>query len=268
MPRIPVFALILATAAAAIPGPAPAAISEPTIEYRYEAHWGGLRAGDLAIRRGEDGQGYQAVMEMVAQGLARRLGAATFAAEASGSQNGGDLQAERYVTNYATDTSRKQMLMEFDPFTGIGDAIERTFGRSGHEEIGDNVPDEMRVGAIDPLSNVLLLGQRAAQAVAGMGPADFVLKSFDGKRRYDLAATVRGIERVSIRNQSYEAVAVRLVMIPLAGFNRSQMSLWRDAEFSVHLDPATLMPLRIRTENFTAAAVVNVVARCLGTQCY
>lgn len=260
MPRLPILAIMILVV---LPTPSLAAI-----EYRYEAHWGGLRAGDVAIRRDENGDGYQAVLGMVAQGLARRLGSGSFTAEATGSQNGGGLQAERYVTQYASDNAQRQLLMMFDPNTGIGDAIERTFGEAKDEELGENVPDEMRIGAIDPLSNIILLGQRASQAMNGLGPADFILKSFDGKRRYDLAATVQGTERVRIRDRSYDAIAVRLVMTPLAGFNRSQSALWSDAEFSIHLDPATMMPLRIRTESFTTAAVINVVARCLEARCY
>ncbi|MGE5547523.1 MAG: DUF3108 domain-containing protein [Solirubrobacterales bacterium] len=259
-----------ALAVVMLAAPALATGRSDAVEYRYEVSWGGIRAAEAALTRGLGTERYRAELQLVTAGLTDRLAPARFSAEAEGRQQGATaVKADRYRTQFHGEDEDKELSMAFDPFTGIGDAIERTLrGKdTADDPPGDKVPPEMRAGAVDPLSNLVLLGEQVDAAMSGTGPNRFVLKSFDGKRRYDLAAEVKGVESVVIRERRFDAVVVRLSVTPLAGFNARQMDLWKDAVFTAELDPATLLPLRIRSENFGAAAVINVVARCLQPAC-
>jgi hypothetical protein len=114
---------------------------------------------------------------------------------------------------------------------------------------------------MDPLTNMMILGRKARAAVAG-GPARFHTTSFDGRRAYDFEVTVLGRRPLAIGERSFDTIAVKMVLAPVAGFKARFRRLWEGAEYTVHLDPDTLLPLRIVTDSFAAMTIINVVEAC------
>jgi hypothetical protein len=242
------------------------ATAEP-LGYRYDIMWGGFHAGELAITRDDQDTAYRSDMSIRTLGMFDTLLRLRFTAESVGARSTDTLSPGHYQTHFHNRREERLLRVEFDPGSGRGttvlDEVLAVFAPPPDDEEAPPppVPAELRSGASDPLTNILALGQRARAALSG-GPTSFRTASFDGRRRYDFAVTVKGRQTVTIRDHTFDAILVTMVLKPLAGFKPRLQKMWGDAEYAVYLDPASGLPLRIQTDSFVAATVITMVEAC------
>lgn len=241
------------------------AVAEP-VGFRYEIMWGGFHAGDLAITRDEQSSTVQTGMSIRTVGLFDRLLRLRFAAE-GGSRLAGDADpvSEYYQTRYRNRYQEHLLRIIFGrdggPLTVLDEVVESFAPPPEDDEPNPQVPPEIRQGAMDPLTNVAILGRKARAALAG-GPTRFRTASFDGRRAYDFEVTVLGARPITIHDREFNTIALKMVLAPVAGFKARFRRLWENAEYTVHLDVDTLLPLRIATDSFTASTVINALEPC------
>lgn len=239
--------------------------AEP-VGFRYEIMWGGFHAGDLAITRDESGPKTVTGMSIRTVGLFDRLLRLRFSAEGgSRGEAGAGLISEHYRTHFR-NRSREQVLRVAyrpgDEAVILQDEVLATFAPPPDDDDPmPEVPPELRRNAMDPLTNVSILGQKAREALAG-GPDRFRTTTFDGRRNYDFDVAVEGKSRVNIHGREYQTIRLRMILRPVAGFKQRFRKLWEGADYTVHLDPETLLPVRIETDSFTASTIINVVEPC------
>ncbi|MDO8606568.1 MAG: DUF3108 domain-containing protein [Phaeospirillum sp.] len=241
------------------------AMAEP-VGFRYEIMWGGFHAGDLAITRDDRESSSRTGMSIRTVGLFDKLLRLRFSAEGSSRlTHGADPASESYQTRYRNRYQEHLLRIVFgldgEPMTMIDEVVERFAPPPDDDEPNPPVTPESRRGAMDPLTNVTILGRKARAALEG-GPTHFRTASFDGRRAYDFEVTVLGRGPISIRDREFDAIALRMVLAPVAGFKAKFRRLWEDAEYTVHLDPDSLLPLRVMTDSFTAATVINALEPC------
>ena len=243
-----------------------AAAAEP-VGLRYEIMWGGFHAGDMAITRDQRGATVQSDLALHTVGMVGLVLPLHFAAEGDGRIEGNaDPSSESYQTHYRNKYKEQIVRLAFPadgiPVTVEDQVVERFApAPDSDSEPQPPVPPEIRRGAMDPLTNVEILGRKARAALTG-GPTRFRAASFDGHRAYDFDVTVLGRRPITIRDQEYDSIALKMVLAPVAGFKERFRRLWDGAEYTVNLDMDTLLPLRIVTDSFAATTIINVVGPC------
>ncbi|OAN53705.1 hypothetical protein A6A04_13965 [Paramagnetospirillum marisnigri] len=252
---------ILAAALLALAAPADA---EP-VGFRYEIMWGGFHAGDLAITR-DDGTGLvRTGMTIRTVGLFDRFLRLRFTAEGGSTSAAGAsaLVSEHYQTRFRNRYRETLLRVAYAPEARVvtDEVLEEFAPPPEDDSPNPPVPDQLRRGVMDPLTNMALAGQRAREALSG-GPASFRTTSYDGRRAYDFETKVIGPRRINMHGRDYDTIHLTMTLKPLAGFKPKFVKLWDGAEYEVDIDPATLLPLRIRTDSFTAATVINALEPC------
>ncbi|CAA7627731.1 conserved exported hypothetical protein [Candidatus Terasakiella magnetica] len=240
--------------------------AEP-VGYRYEIMWGGFHAGDMAITRDEEGGKARTGMVMRTVGLFDRFLRLRFSAESDSRPVPAPalLGSDRYETRFSNRHQERLMRVMFGPDgdpQSVSDDVVAVFGPPPEDdEPNPPVPPDLRHGTRDPLTNIALVGRHASAFLAG-GPAVVRTASFDGKRLYDFEIAFQGSTRINIRGQNRDAIALTMTLRPRAGFKPRFLHLWEGAEYKVHLDPKTLLPIRIQSDSFTAAVVMNALGPC------
>lgn len=226
--------------------------------------WGGFHAGEMAVTRDETGDSVRTAMTLRTVGMFARLLPLRFAAEGTGLRRDDGLISTDYRTRIRSRWREQLLQVSYGPPEPrvVLDEILAEFAPLPDNEPVPEVPPEARRNTGDPLTNVARLGPLVRRALDGGGPKTFRTGSYDGRRAYDFEVTVKGPKTIDIHDRGYDAVELSMVLRPVAGFKPRFAKLWGGAEYLVHLDPATMLPLRIYTESFAAATVINVVAPC------
>ena len=133
------------------------------------------------------------------------------------------------------------------------------------------VPPDLRVSVVDPVTAIFSLRRHTAEALAGEGPPRFTVRVIDGRRRYDLAAEVLGRRTAVVEGGERPVIEVRLRMVPLAGYDRDEIEAALDpgryviAQLS---DDDRLIPLRLQSHGHPVTTVVRLVRDCSnGARC-
>lgn len=241
------------------------AMAEP-VGYRYEIMWGGFHAGDMAISRDQEANTTRTGMTIRTVGMFDRLLRLRFSAEGTAHEAaGGALASDSYQTRYRNRYKEQLLRLAFgggDATTVLDEVVAVFAPPPSDEEPSPPVPPEARLGTGDPLTNMALVGRKARDLLATGGSARFRTGSFDGRRAYDFDVTVLGKKRITIGEREFDTIELNMVLRPVAGFKPKFEKLWAGAEYLVHVDPVTLLPLRIYTDSFAAATVINVTEPC------
>ncbi|WP_231920559.1 DUF3108 domain-containing protein [Magnetospirillum sp. XM-1] len=255
----------IATVLVAALGAASPAIADP-LGWRYEIMWGGFHAGDMAVTRDQQGEAVRTGMTIRTVGLFDKLLRLRFAAEGGGRDIGsGELGSEHYQTRFRGRYQEQMLRVHYsggEAVTVLDEVLAVFAPPPEDDEPAPAVPPEAKKGVRDPLTNVSVVGRKARQAMAGDGPANFKVAGYDGRRAYDFDVAVKGARRLDIRGRGYDSIELAMVLRPVAGFKPRFQKMWSGAEYVVHLDPDSLLPLRIYTDSFAAATVINAVEPC------
>ncbi len=131
------------------------------------------------------------------------------------------------------------------------------------EDDRERVPDDLRVGTVDPLSAGLNLVHMLTEG----GRCDGTVSIFDGRRRFDAASEDEGpteIPASEIAPYGGEAIACRLSVVPVKGFWRDQRYRVKPQDVMVYLRPALpgtpLVPVRVEANTRFGAIRVHLVS--------
>jgi Protein of unknown function (DUF3108) len=248
-----------------------AAATEPDLDLRYVVYWGGLRVADVALRYDEqpESENYHAALSARTRGLADVLTQYLGDAEVEGLLSANDgLAPVSYRADYRQRRTDRSTVLRFDPesreVTNIH-MLKR--GKPTETE----VPPDLRLSVVDPVTAIFSLRRHTAEALAGEGPPRFTVGVIDGRRRYDLAAEVLGRRTAVVEGGERTVIEVRLRMVPLAGYDRDEMEAALDPSRYVIAqlsDDDRLIPLRLQSYGHPVTTVVRLVRDCSnGARC-
>jgi hypothetical protein len=239
--------------------------AEP-IGWRYEIMWGGFHAGNMAMTHDQQGEAVRTGLTIRTVGLFDMILRLRYIAEGSGHEAGaGDLGSEHYQTHFRNRYQEQMLRVAYNGgiATTILEEVLAVFSPPPKDdEPAPIVPPEAKRGVRDPLTNVAMVGRKAREALNGKAPSSFRLAGYDGRRAYDFDVKVEGERRINIRGREFDTIELTMVLQPVAGFKPRFQKMWSGAEYTVHLDRENLLPVRIYTESFTAATVINAIEPC------
>ncbi len=243
----------------------PAAAAAATVH--YQVYWGGFHAADVALASDGGPAGYHASLGVETTGLTESLSGLALQAQAwGGAATGQDaLTPSRFSADTQARDSDDSLAVQYGAANVPARIVEDLTRRLTPYDDDDHsprppVPAALRMGTIDPLTALVELGRRAAEAEAGHGPRRFVLPVYDGHQRYDARVTVDGPRTITVRDRKLAGIAVEVTLVPLAGFRADGRALWTNASFGALIDPVTALPSHIVSKDFTIATVIDAEA--------
>lgn len=203
----------LRAAAVAIGLCASAAYAAP-LELRYSATWGGGPAAEIVLSLDEHGGAFRNQLDIRTVGLARWLSGFKARAVSEG-------HADTAVTPLAYDAvydSRKKRDKRIN--VQFVREAQGTLAEDGPLDSSTDplLPEALRRDVIDPLSCLTAI-RRMIQAHRLDRNATFTFAVYDGKRRFDVEGSVRSTENVRWSGAHVQAVNLRLLLRPVAGFD-------------------------------------------------
>ncbi len=255
---------IFAAAATTCAGLAAPAGAEP-VGWRYEIMWGGFHAGNMAVTSEQQDERVRTGMTIRTVGLFDKILRLRFAAEGGGrNAAAGGLSSEHYQTRFRNRYQEQMLRVLYggaEAVTVLDEVLAVFSPPPEDDEPAPAVPAEAKRGVRDPLTNVAVIGRMARQAMSG-GDSKFRVAGYDGRRAYDFDVAVKGTRRINIRGTDFETIEMSMVLRPVAGFKPRFQKMWSGAEYVVHLDQDSLLPVRIYTDSFAAATVINAIEPC------
>lgn len=227
--------------------------------YRYDLYWGGFHAARLVIGKQEEPGRWGAGLELVTHGFIGRLFPFHTRSAARGVVEDEATVPAHFETRSQSSKRRSHLEVERDPRSRILVAIRNE--QHWTKDPPDDPPPEpvgeaLRKDVLDPLAAMREFGRRAALG------GSFRLSVFDGRQRYDVTANVKGPARRMDGERVLDGILVEAEMTPVAGFRKFMREVWEGSKFTVLVDPATGLPLRIVADAFIAAAVVTMSEPC------
>lgn len=200
--------------AAAFLGAATAATAEP-LTLRYSATWGGGAAADIRLRLADGDGAFHNQLDIETVGLARLLSG--FRARATSAGQTGDDEIAPLAFDATYDSHKKRDKRINVHFVRRDDG---SLAEEGPENTSKDplIPAEFRRDVIDPLSCITAIRRLVREH--GIEPGkSFTLPVYDGKRRFDVEGTVASTEAVRWGRRKVDALTLRLLLRPVAGFD-------------------------------------------------
>ena len=244
-------------------GPLRATQDEP-LSLRYGLYWAGFQIATLTLRHQVGSDGYRSQLDVQTVGLIERLVHYRSMAQAIGRLDPGEgLTPVTYRSQYQTNKKDRRSIVQFDPQSG--DVVDLENTKRGKSE-GNQVPEALESGVIDPLTAFFQLRDYVATAGAG---APFTAAVFDGRRRLDLKAQVTGRDRTHVAGHDRRVVRVALTLTLVAGsdLDDAEAAAAGDDRFELELllsDDDRLLPLQIHTRGSPITGTIELLQDCSG----
>jgi hypothetical protein len=254
--------------------------TSPSIVVTYDVEYDGLlsfQVGRATVQYSSTGTGYQLALSFRPSPSAHSLAVGPAVARTSGAVSQHGLSPLSTTLDYSV-----RSLAETRVFTFAGDRLQSvriTKKKSGGLfKEGSTVGYDPRFlpayaplsendqkGVLDPLSALFL-------PIVGTGALDHAncdrrLRVYDGRRRFDLVMTYRGVEKAALGG---EALVCAATYVPIAGYSLAGddfTTTVRDYRIAVALVPASgsefLVPVRITLMDGSGASVAEAKAIAL-----
>jgi hypothetical protein len=205
----------MATPAAADAPAFDAPLAPGAVEATYEVYSGGLQALTLQMRfEGGEGPSYAARFHARSDGFLANLFTFRLDSEAEGQRTTEGLAPDRFRTEARwSDNDPRSVALTYNP----DGSIDTQVVPPPEEDERAVVPDEARVGTLDPISAVVHLLESTDEAGLCTGEA----RVFDGRRRLDIAVRSRGQTEIAPSDYTIyagPAQVCRLFLKPVTGF--------------------------------------------------
>ena len=154
-------------------------------------------------------------------------------------------------------------MVRFDRETG--DVVELELTRRGEPD-RSKVPEALQKGVVDPLTAILQMRHRLATA----GNLDgYTAAVFDGRRRFDAHARVRGRQRAEIAGREWPVIELEIGLTWIAGANADDIDEAEAGENRLRLklllsDDERFIPLQLSTMDSLLTATAEIMPECLG----
>ncbi len=205
----------LGLAAALFAAPAGAFTSGDRYEVDFDVTAGG-RIAHLTLAFAMVGQNYQFASRQESAGLLDWLASWRSQTEVRGFFRGADPVPTSYRVDGMFRGNPRKVELVFED----GRVVRMDTVPEARDDDREEVPAALREGAVDPVSALVY----ALRTVNETGKCDARVKVFDGRQRYDVAFTDKGMQRVARHNASNfegEARACEFEWIPIAGRKRN-----------------------------------------------
>jgi hypothetical protein len=257
-------ALIGGVLALALAGSLARAADPEPHDLRYGVYWAGLQIATLKLKHEVAPAGYKAKLVVETVGLTERLvryRARTLAAGEVAPDRG--LLPQSFSSEYQTRKKARRAVVTFDPASG--DVVDLAITKRGKPD-RSKVPEELRKGVIDPLSAFLGIREHLARMRPG---TPYHAPVFDGRRRYDLEASVVGHDRATIAGREQPVLRLALAVTFVAGADPDDLDeIASDPErmqFDLLLsDDERLLPLQMRMQGSLLPASIELLQDCSG----
>ncbi len=274
--------------------------SLPEAHLYYEAYWGGAHVADFTFsQRSEssdaDGGTYESRFHLETRGMTRWLTDFSAVVTTRGrwlaSPNGSAEQATTFVTAAAAPAAKTHLPGQYRsrsvsskhlrwvdidfPHSDQepGEPAHATTGTKPNPDSPDNwnpkdagpeklekVSGAQRIAVMDPLSAAMQL-MVGIEAHLGGGPQQFIIKGFDGRRRFNLNVEYLGPATRTVNRKEYNTYHVRVMPEPIAGFKKRHRKLWTGAAFDFYLlRDGSFMPVQISPVKY--GPVISLIRRC------
>lgn len=233
-------AVDLASAAATSPAAASIEAARPTgMELVYDVYYSVLRLIRIASRARVERDVYNLESRMETVGPIGFLFPWTYRSEVHGRIHGAQLKPDFFNSHSEFRETVQQVSLRYDEDgQPVGSVTPFDLAVLGDDYVRDEVPPEMRVGTIDPLTEIAALTQQLARGEGCAG----VRRVYDGLRRYDIVYEDLGeteLEPSSYDRYAGRARQCRSRLEPIAGFWKPKDDEERDDVTAV---TAWLMP--------------------------
>lgn len=251
--------LAAALLAATVPLSGAAPLAPPEVALRYRSDWGGLHTADMVLTAQKAPGAYDLRLHIRTRGAVGWLFGLDLVAE-SGGRGDESLEPLRYQYHALSPENENLVALRFDPDTGLGHRVTARKRTLPDGQWAADRPDEaplaaaLRTGVFDPLSAFLAFGEETRRAVAA-GQTGFAVPVFDGRRRFDLAATIGTATPAG-------TIRLRMTVKPVAGFKKRHLDMWQDAAFDVEVDTRLWLPVRIVGDVAGPLLVIRAVQAC------
>jgi hypothetical protein len=240
--------------------------SDEQLDLRYRFSWASVPIATFELRHVVQAPIYQIELAIETTGLADTLFGYRSLSRATGSYRDPDrFRTSRFRSTYTSHRKSRRILIRFDRDTG--DVVDLEITRRGEPD-RSKVPQALQKGVIDPLTALVQLRQQLAAApVSHMD--GYKAAVFDGRRRFDLEATVLGRDQIDVAGRVRPVVKVEIGLKWIAGSNRDEMEPATAEDNRIRLelllsDDERRIPLRLRTLDSLFTAEAEVVPECLG----
>lgn len=223
----------------------------------YAAYWGGLHVADFSLSSIHNARSFENRFRLETRGLTRLFSNFSATASSNGKRisappsngpsaaPGADLYLpSRYRADYRSSKHQRWVTIGFPPGNRPAYASTGTRPIAGKEakwnpkdkgpEVLEKVVAAMRIGVVDPISAINQLQAGIKGHLEG-GPANFTLKGFDGRRRFDLDVQYLGPATRIVFERPFDTYHVRVMPRPVAGFKKRHKILWKDSAFDFYL---------------------------------
>lgn len=258
--KLAALALLAAATASAAP-------STSGIDARYRASVAGVPIAELALAVAEGDRTARARLAMESVGLAAAWSGARSELAALIRRDGaGPPLPVRFDSRLSKRDRERTVSIRYDPRGAIAGLEITSQGRPRKSE----VPPELRLGTVDPLTAFERLRAWLPEAAQGRAPALVTVPIFDGRKRLDLEARYVGRVPAGEEGEAHE-LAVRLVGI--FGFDEDDSFIQLpDGEEPAPLRVLVradggLLPLRIDVPTRRTGPVIELVRDCQKTRC-
>ncbi|MBF0248327.1 MAG: DUF3108 domain-containing protein [Alphaproteobacteria bacterium] len=227
----------------------------------YEANWGGLHVADFTLSLDQRDGVYENRLRLETRGVTRYFSNFSMTAEGQGRIDAHPAShvAGHYRTEYLNAKHFRWLDIVFTPATlpaqsktgtqPLPDRPDAWNPRDKGPETLDDVPEAERIGVLDPLALVSEMRLKVREHFAG-GPSTWVLKGFDGRRRFDMTLAYLGPATRTIGERVRETYRVRVTPTPLAGFKKRHEEIWKSSPYDFYLSrDGAFVPLQIAPVN-------------------
>jgi hypothetical protein len=239
-----------------------AAGADEPLEVRYRFSWAGVPVAELGLRHVIDGGVYQTEFAVQTIGLAKQLVRYRAMSRATGRYGAEDgYTASRFRSASTSYRKSRRILVRFDPHTG--DVIELALTKRGEPD-RSKVPEALQKGVIDPLTALVQLRHRLAAGELERYRAAV----FDGRRRFDLQAEVKGRNRIEIAGRTRPVIELEVRLALIAGANQDELEDAEAGDDQLRLkilvsDDERLIPLQLSTMDSLFTATAEIMPECL-----
>lgn len=190
------------------------AAAEP-LSLRYSATWGGGAAANIRLVLDESNGAFHNRLDIETVGLARLLSGFRASATSTGQTAVDDVAPRAYDAVYDSRRKRDKRINVHFLQQPDGSIAEEGPQNTSKDPL---IAAEFRRDVIDPLSCITAV-RRLVRDGGLSRQKGFTLAVYDGKRRFDVEGSVAAVEKMRWGKETIEALALRLVLRPVAGFD-------------------------------------------------
>jgi hypothetical protein len=201
----------------------PAQATTHVVDLSYKIYVGGFQVASLKINMDLETSNYDIAAKVETTGLVGRMFPWWMRAYSRGDLVGANVKPA--VAGQKNNWRGRERFIDIKFTDGVA-RIDRIAPKPEYDD-RDRVPEEMRVGALDLASAIILIIRRMDSAE----PCHFKVPVFDGRRRYDLMSVPGGSGRLKPSGYTPyvgETVNCILSVQKKAGFKKNDDSGWND----------------------------------------